>query len=423
MAATATDDGTGMALFLGAVRRGEFESLLTHGIPCGALLDLNTKLKLGDLSAFRVVEQFNYTRPKAELVGRIQDIRRRHGMGCLINLVEQYVAHFAYAARELGLPAVSPDAAALCIDKYAMKRRFVDRIGPGCVPPFMKIDSDAERRQFGQLAPFPHIWKPVNLTSSLFVNLCQNEEQEASTYRTLLERVPGYYAKSGQTDKPFGLMAEEFVSGPNWSVDCVIDRAGNVTPTPIIEVLTGRDIGVDDFHHFARLAPSDLGEREQRELTQLAVEAVRALDLRAGAAHIELVGNKLLEVGARPGGNRIRILEMAFGIDYLFAYYQVLNGVTPDLRACRSLPTALVTPYARDEGTLLAIRNIDRLEKLPGYKYHQVRLQVGQPVGLARDGFKAPLYIELQSPRVDDIRKAVAEIASWDDLFEVSVNG
>jgi hypothetical protein len=145
--------------------------------------------------------------------------------------------------------------------------------------------------------------------------------------------------------------------------------------------------------------------------------------LRAGAAHIELVGNKLLEVGARPGGNRIRILEMAFGIDYLFAYYQVLNGVTPDLRACRSLPTALVTPYARDEGTLLAIRNIDRLEKLPGYKYHQVRLQVGQPVGLARDGFKAPLYIELQSPRVDDIRKAVAEIASWDDLFEVSVNG
>ncbi len=423
MAATATDDGTGMALFLGAVRRGEFETLLARGIPCGVLLDANTKLKLGDLSAFRVVEEFDYTRPKAELVGRIRDIRDRHGLGCLINLVEQYVAHFAHAARELGLPAVSPESAALCIDKYAMKRRFVDRIGPGCVPPFMAITSDDDRRRFAQMAPFPHIWKPVNLTSSLFVNLCQTEEQEAGTYRTLLEQVPGYYVKSGQTDKPFGLMVEEFVSGPNWSIDCLVDGAGNVVPTPLIEVLTGRDVGVDDFHHFARLAPSDLGEREQRELTDLAVASVRALDLRSSAAHVELVGNKLLEVGARPGGNRIRILDLAFGIDYLFAYYQTLNGLAPDLRGCRSRPTALVTPYPREKGTLVAIRHLDRLEKLSGYSFHQIRSQVGQPVGLARDGYKAPLYIELQAPRRDDLREAVAEIASWDDLFEVSGNG
>ena len=114
---------------------------------------------------------------------------------------------------------------------------------------------------------------------------------------------------------------------------------------------------------------------------------------------------------------------MAFGIDYLFAYYQVLNGVALDLLGSRSCPTALVTPYARVQGTLVAIRHLDRLEKLPGYKYHQIRLQAGQPVGLARDGFKAPLYIELQAPRMEDVRNAVAEIASWDDLFEVRANG
>jgi hypothetical protein len=421
--ANAEGDGSGMVLFLGAVRRGEFESLLSRGVPCGALLDVNTKLKLGDLSSFRVVEHFDFSRPKSELVSRIRAIRDRHGVGCLINLIEQYVAHFAYAAQELGLEAISPASAELCIDKYAMKRRFVDHIGPGCVPRFMKINSDAERRQFGRQVPFPHAWKPVNLTSSLFVTLCHDEEHEVDTYQTLLEQVPGYYVKSGQTDKQFGIMVEEFVAGPNWSIDCLIDAAGNVAPTPIIEVLTGRDIGLDDFHHFARLAPSDLGEREQRELTQLAVESVRALDLRAGAAHVELVGDKLLEVGARPGGNRIRILELAFGIDYLFAYYQTLKGLAPDLRGHRLHPTALVTPYAREKGTLVAIRGLDRLEKLPGYSYHQIRSQVGQPVGLSRDGYKAPLYIELQASRPEDVREAVEEIASWDDLFEVSVDG
>lgn len=423
MAATAKDNSTGLVLFLGAVRRGEFESLLRRGYPCGVLLDLNTKLKLGDLSSFRVIEHFDFSRPKSELVSQINEIRKQHGLGCLINLIEQYVAHFAYAAQELGLDAVSAASAELCIDKYAMKRRFVDRIGPSCVPRFMKINSDAERRHFGEQVPFPHAWKPVNLTSSLFVTLCNDEEQEVNTYQTLLEQLPGYYVKSGQTDKQLGIMVEEFVTGPNWSIDCLIDGAGHVTSTPIIEVLTGRDIGLEDFHHFARLAPTDLGERDQRELTQLAVEAVRALDLRAGVAHVELVGNKLLEVGARPGGNRIRILELAFGIDYLFAYYQILKGFVPDVRGLRLYPTALVTPYAREKGTLVAIRGLDRLEKLPGYSYHQIRAQVGQSVGLSRDGFKAPLYIELQAPRLEDIRKAVAEIASWEDLFEVCVDG
>jgi biotin carboxylase len=412
-----------MVLFLGAVRRGEFESLLRRGIPCGALIDENTRLKLGDLSSFRVVDRFDFTRPKPELSSRIKEIRDRYGMGCLINVIEQYVAHFAYAAQELGLRAVSPAAAELCIDKYAMKRRFAERIGPDCVPRFMKIDSDADRHRFGQAVPFPHIWKPINLTSSLFVTICDDEGIEARTYRSLLEQLPGYYVKSGQTDKPFGIMVEEFAEGSNHSIDCLIDAAGNIASTPVVDVLTGRDIGVGDFHHFARIAPSDLSEREQRELTELAVESVRALDLRAGVAHVELVGNKLLEVGARPGGNRVRILEMAFGIDYMFAYHRILTGAAPDLRRRHAKPTALVTPYPVETGSLVAIRRLDRLEKLPGCSYHEVRAKIGQTVGLSRDGFKSPLYIEVQASRPEDIRKAVAEIASWDDLFEVRRDG
>ena len=38
----------GIVLFLGALRHGEFESLLRRGIPCGALIDSNTKLHLPD---------------------------------------------------------------------------------------------------------------------------------------------------------------------------------------------------------------------------------------------------------------------------------------------------------------------------------------------------------------------------------------
>jgi hypothetical protein len=44
---------------------------------------------------------------------------------------------------------------------------------------------------------------------------------------------------------------------------------------------------------------------------------------------------------------------------------------------------------------------------------------VGQKVGLAKDGFKAPLYIELTAPTRDEVRRDVDQIASWNDLIVV----
>ena len=40
----------GIVLFLGMVRRGEFESLQKHGLRLGILVDTNSKTRLGDVS-------------------------------------------------------------------------------------------------------------------------------------------------------------------------------------------------------------------------------------------------------------------------------------------------------------------------------------------------------------------------------------
>ena len=44
---------------------------------------------------------------------------------------------------------------------------------------------------------------------------------------------------------------------------------------------------------------------------------------------------------------------------------------------------------------------------------------MGQKVGLAKNGFKAPLYIELTAPTRDEVRRDVDRIASWNDLIVV----
>jgi hypothetical protein len=184
-------------------------------------------------------------------------------------------------------------------------------------------------------------------------------------------------------------------------------------------VLTGQDVGIDDYHHFARLVPTRLGVPEQEELRQLAVAGVKALDMTTCAAHVEFIGTHLGEIAARPGGNRPRILELAYGMDEIHAYCQVLRRQRPELRQERHEAAAVVTPFARRNGTLRAIRHLDRIVGLPGYLYHEVRIQPGQSVGLSKSGYRAPLYVELMSDDANTVRRSVDEIASWSDLYEV----
>ncbi len=413
----------GIVLFLGAIRRGEFESLLGRGIPCGALIDNNTKLHLPDLARFQVVEYFDFQRPEAELLAKLQEMQTEWGLVCLINVVEHYVAACSRLAEKLGLAGVSVDAAHLCLDKLAMRQRFLERIGPQATGRFQEIQSDDQLRAFAAQAGFPLVLKPTNLSASLFISLNPTLDDLLASYHRMTVEVPRYYQQAAQGDKNLVIQAEEFMAGSNHSIDCWVDTAGGCSTTPVVDVLTGADVGIDDFHHFARIAPSDLSREEQAEASRLALAGVRALDATTAIGHVEFIqtptGPKLLEIGARPGGNRIRILEMTFGIDQIYAYYQILCGKSPVVEPLKEQPTAIVTPFPRREGILRSFRDLERLQDLPTYSYREVRSRIGQRVGLAKNGFKAPLYIELTAGTRDQVRRDVDRIASWTDLIEV----
>jgi glutathione synthase/RimK-type ligase-like ATP-grasp enzyme len=413
----------GIVLFLGALRHGEFESLLSRGISCGALIDSNTKLHLPDLARFQVVERFDFLRPEAELLGKLREIQSQWGLRCLINVVEHYVAVFARVAPELGLPAISRQSAQLCLDKSAMRRRFVERIGPQSTGQFEEVQTEEQLRKFAVRVGFPLVLKPTNLSASLFISLNHTQDELLASYRRLIAEVPRYYQQAAQKGKKLAIQVEEFMAGSNHSIDCWVDAKGHASATPVVDVLTGKDVGIDDFHHFARITPSQLSREEEAEASRLAMAGAQALDMSTVIGHVEFIqtpaGPRLLEIGARPGGNRIRILEMTYGIDQIFAYYQILCGGSPEMRREKEQPSAIVTPFPRCQGILSSFHGLDRLEKLPTYCYHEVRGRVGQKVGLAKDGFKAPLYIELTAPTRDGVRRDVDRIASWNDLIVV----
>ncbi len=415
--ANSTDPG--VILFMGMVRRGEFESLARRGLPLGILVDTNNKTRLGDVSGFRVVERFDFSRPLPELIEAVQAIDRKVGICCLFNVIELYVAQTAEVGAALGLPGIPPSSARTCLDKNLMRQRFRDRIGPEAGARFHPVHSEPELLDLADRLGYPVFLQPSNVSASMWATRNENTEVLLRNYRAMVDEVPRYYQKLGQKEKTLGVVLAEYLEGANTSIDCVIDREGKVYSTPVVDVLTGRDIGIDDFHHFARLLPSRLGAEAEHDLVRLAEAGCRALEMRSAAAHVEFIGRRLGEIGARPGGNRPRILELAYGIDELYAYYQVLRGEVPDLRGSRKGAAAIISPYPKKNGTLREIRYLDRIHRLPGYLYHEVRTQPGQPAGLAKAGNRAPLYIELSSLEADEIRRGVDEVASWTDLYEV----
>lgn len=409
----------GIVLFLGMVRRGECEELLERGLPLGVLVDTNNKQRLADVSQFAFVERFDFSRPFDELVEAVRGIERERGISCLFNVVEFYVAQAARVAEALGIPSISPASARLCLDKSLMRERFHARIGPHAAARFHVVSSEGDLLRYAGELGHPVFLQPANVSASMWSTANADAEQLARNYRRLVEEVPPYYERLGKKGTALTVVLAEYLQGPNTSIDCLIDGEGQVYTTPVVDVLTGRDVGIDDFHHFARVVPSRLGAAEQQELDALAAAGVRALDMSLCAAHVEFIGSRLGEIAARPGGNRPRILKLAYGIEELNGYHDVLMGRPPNLRPQRRWGAAIVTPFPARNGTLRAIRHLERLPELPGYLYHEVRGQPGQPVGLARNGYRAPLYVELQSDDAETVRRSVDRIASWSDLYEV----
>ncbi len=410
----------GMVLFIGSVRRGEFESLQNRGLSLGLLLDTNSTVRLGDVSGFALQERFDFSRPSGELAQAVREIQKRQPIACLYNVIEFYVAQTADVAATLGLPGIPPASASLCLDKSLMRSRFEERIGPGKSARFQVVQSESDLVESAQQLGYPVFLQPANVSASMWATRNTAAQPLIENYRRIRSEVPAYYEKLGKRDMQLSVVLAEYLAGVNTSIDCLADGSGRVHTTPLVDVLTGQDIGIDDYHHFARVVPSRLPEQERTDLEQLAVAGVGALDMTHSAAHVEFIGPRLGEIAARPGGNRARILELAYGIDELYAYYQVLMGEAPDLSPKRSNAAAIITPFPHRSGTLREIRYLDRIPKLPGYLYHEVRLSGGSPVGLAKAGYRAPLYIELASPDADVVRQSVDEIASWRDLFEVN---
>jgi len=262
-----------------------------------------------------------------ELCKTIEKLEYKAPVAGILSSSEYFAATAAALAAECRLPGPDPDALQACRNKWNQRR--ILRAAGLLTPKFERAASLEETREILKHIPLPAIVKPVQGSGSVGVRLCRTSEEVAEHAALLLQRTVNERGMPMLAD----MLIEEYIIGPEFSAEAFqgsiigITRK-HVSPEPFF---------VELGHDFPAGLPADV----EKGITNVAKDALRALGLTWGPAHIELRltpnGPIIIEVNPRLAGGFIpEIVRLALGVDVVRETVRLAAGEKPELRSRQS---------------------------------------------------------------------------------------
>jgi cysteine synthase A len=103
----------------------------------------------------------------------------------------------------------------------------------------------------------------------------------------------------------------------------------------------------------------------------------------------------VLDVGPRIGGYRSEMMALAYGCPLDPMNLELSMGVTPQWSPRWQKAVAVLELFPPRNGILNGISGLDEAKRLPSFHRLVIRASPGEEVGLAKDGFRCPLFIIL----------------------------
>ncbi|WP_327064769.1 ATP-grasp domain-containing protein [Kitasatospora sp. NBC_01302] len=254
----------------------------------------------------------------------------------------------AEVAGQLGLPHMSPAAARACRDKFTT-RTLLDAAGlPGVR--HRLVHSAAEAAAAAEEIGFPLVLKPRALAGSLGVTVVREPGDFAPAYALAAASVMGPLDASG------GVLVEEFLDGPEISVDSLV-ADGRAQPLFVARKRLGFDPFCEEVGH---LVGPWRHEPWAGAVEELVVGAHRALGIEQGTTHTELRltarGPRLIELNGRLGGDLIpRVGTLATGIDLALLGAALAFGERPEQAVPAEQWAEIRFLYPPHDGTLASL--------------------------------------------------------------------
>jgi len=318
------------------------------------------------------------------LMEKAKGLPFRDGILTVINRREKRVREFAVLNMALGRKGIGLEEAEWLSDKYLMHKRMIE-YNPSIAPPFQLIEDPSTPPRHLRIG-FPLMIKPRNLFKSQLVVRCNGLRELGQTLRKVASRMDETATRHGVTLKR-GLLLEEFLQGRELSIDSFVSPGGKVYHSPVVELVAA--------------------------IEGVAEEGIRALHLLNSPAHIDMVytpmGPKILEVGARVGGYRSEMMRLSFGIDLDEVAFSTSLGTGGDLVPKFEKSTAVLEFFPPREGVLKGIKGLEEVRMLESFHRLRERMRLGEGIGLARQGYRCPLFVILNHEDGSLVRRDMEE--------------
>jgi hypothetical protein len=307
-------------------------------------------------------------------------------------------------------------------DKLEMRRRF-RLLAPKFSPKYtvVKENTKAERTRVIEKIKFPMIVKPTNLAQSLLVTVCYHEDELKKSLTNLGKKIDRTYAENGRTERP-RIIVEEFMEGDMYSVDAYVNSRGKVYFCPMVRVLTGHNIGHEDFFNYLHLSPTNL-KQPSIERAHVAAEAgIHALGLRNTTTHVELMKIddvwKIIEIGPRVGGFRDKLHRLSCDIDHSLNDILIRLPKKPIIpKKCKGFAATLKW-YPKKEGRIVGLKGVKKCQELKSFVEIKLIKKIGDMCQFARHGGKAVFTLTLYNT---ERAKLLADIRRVEKLIEVKI--
>lgn len=302
----------------------------------------------------------------AETVARVARECRTDG---IFPPPEPAVLAAASAARQLGLPGLAPEAAALTRDKAALREAFARAGIPN--PPFCVARAESDAVAAGRALGTPLIVKPAD-------GFAGNGARQVDH----LEELSLAFAQAARSSFTKTVLVERMMEGAELCVDGIV-RNGEFLPQGFI----GRERSAAPFCVTEALfAPASVDARTRDEVVQMVQAGLSAIGLTEGCVHVEVVvtteGPRIIEIAGYPACLRSPrdLLHLAGGPDTLSNALRITVGEPPaEVQPCARGAAICWIPSA--SGVVTEITGVDAAGGMPGIEEVHVAVRPGDVMG------------------------------------------
>ena len=333
------------------------------------------------------------------------------------NSMDEYKTLIPYFPT-LHLP--SPESIEWATEKKLMREKL-ESYDKSLVPTFIEVHEVSEKSilEVEKNIEYPLIIKPSGLEGSLLVSLINSREELIRGLSKGFKLIQGAYDFWIKRQKPF-FLAEEFMAGDMYSIDCYVDQYGEVEHTPLVRVVTGHSIGFNDFFGYMRITPSDIPKAEIINAKEAAEKACKALSLRSITAHVELMhtatGWKIIELGPRIGGYRHDMYMQSYGINHIAN--DILNraGEAPIIPTELIGYSAMFNIHAKEEGYFESFTGVETVKSLESFVSFKQKYSIGDKLLFARHNGDPVFDIMLFNTNRESLLRDIAIMESVIDI-------